>query len=134
MTAPVANRIWNRAALGSDPATSADLRSGDRALRALLLAHSLIMNGGVFHCVHEVLSEPELEAAIEGYALFGFDGVADELRDAAAIEDPWAESHEVASIEFDARYAAAIPTDAVVADRFEIRLATQPEDFAPVYP
>ena len=131
MTASVADRIWNRAVLESDPADSVDLMDGDRALRALLLAHGLIMNGGVFHCVHEVLSESELEAAIEGYAYFELHDASATLRDAAVIEEPWAEPQEQASLDADARYAAAIPTDAAVVERFEFRLAAHPEDFAP---
>jgi hypothetical protein len=53
-----ADRVWNRAALdagGSPP------REGDRALAALLLAHGMIMNGGVDHAV-EALSAEELAA------------------------------------------------------------------------
>ena len=130
----MANRIWNRAALGNDPGEGVDLPDGDRALRALLLAYGLIMNSGVFQCVHESLSESELEASIKGYAYFGFDDAVAILRDATVVEDPWVESNEVVSINLDARFAAAIPTDAVVADRFETRLATHPEDFAPVDP
>jgi hypothetical protein len=90
------------------------------------------MNGGIFHCVHDALSESELEAAIEGYAHFGLDVVSATLREAASIEDPWAEREEQGSLEFDARYASAIPTDAVVVERLESRLAAHPEDFAPI--
>ena len=129
MDLSVADRIWNRAALESDRVAR---MNGDRALRALLLAHGLIMNGGVFHCVHEVLSESGLEAAIEGYGYFGLDNAAATLREAASIEDPWSESQEKASLDSDARYAAAIPTDAAIVERFESRLLAHPEDFAPI--
>ena len=115
--------------MGDDPPDRVDLQDGDRALRALLLTHGLIMNSGVLQCVHESLSESELEAAIEGYAYFGFDDVVATLRDAAAIEDPWAETQELASLDFEARYTAAIPTDATIADGFETRLMAHPEDF-----
>ncbi len=81
-----------------------------------------------------VAAKSELEAAINGYVYFGFNDAVATLRDAAAVENPWADSEELVSIDLDARYAAAIPGDAVVADRFETRLATHPEDFAPVDP
>ncbi len=132
MTESVADLIWNRAAMAEHRTHGMSLRVGDRALRAVLLAHGSIMNGGVFHCVHEALSASELEAAITGYAYFGFDGVVTILREAVAVEFPWEESQEAASLDFEARYAAAIPTDEVIADRFEIRLTTDPQDFAPI--
>ena len=52
--------------------------------------------------------------------------------ESGSIEDPWAERQERASLEADARYAAAIPTDAAVVERLESRLAAHPEDFAPI--
>lgn len=132
VTESVADLIWNRAALADHRTHGMALQIGDRALRALLVAHGLIMNGGVFHCVHEALPASELEAAMTGYAYFGFDDVVTILREATAIESPWEESHDAAFLDFDARYATAIPTDAVIANRFEIRLTTYPQDFAPV--
>lgn len=132
MTESVADLVWNRAALADHRTQDLTLQVGDRALRALLLAHGLIMNGGVFHCAHEALSVSKLEAAMAGYAYFGFDDVVTILREATAIEFPWEESQEAASLDFDALYAAAIPTDVVIAERFEIRLTTHPYDFAPI--
>jgi hypothetical protein len=64
-----ANRVWNRAALeegGRAP------REGDRALAALLLAHGMVMNGGVQHAT-EALSADEMAAAAAGFRYFSSD-------------------------------------------------------------
>ena len=132
--ASLADRIWNRATLGTDRNESAGRHVGDLALRSLLYAHGLVMNGGVFQCAHGVLSESELEAAIEGYSYFGLEDAAATLREAASVDDPWAERQEQASLDADARYMSAIPSDAVISERFESRLAAHPEDFAPIDP
>jgi len=92
----------------------------------------MVMNGGVFHCVFEALSESELRAAADGYAYFGLDAAVATLLAAVATEDPWSESQNGVSLECDARYVAAIPTESTIVDRFECRLAKRPEDFAPV--
>ena len=52
MQLSLADQIWNRAALESGGPAA---REGDRALAALLLAHGMVMNGGVGHAL-EVLS------------------------------------------------------------------------------
>jgi hypothetical protein len=46
----LADHVWNRAALdGGGPKP----RDGDRALADLLLAHGLIMNGGLGHALED---------------------------------------------------------------------------------
>jgi len=114
--------IWNRAALesgGSSP------REGDRALAALLLAHGLVMNGGVAHAAG-VLSAEQLLAAISGYRFFGLGEVAETLRSArSGLSD---ESSEAA----DQRYWSVVPSDDSIASRFEAVFSSRPELFAPV--
>jgi hypothetical protein len=66
-----ADLVWNRACFGG----GSDLRAGDVALAALLRAHGMIMNGGVFH-VFETLDGPELADAEAGYRFFGLSGAA----------------------------------------------------------
>jgi hypothetical protein len=72
MSEPNADRVWNRAALeagGPSPA------KGDRALAALLLAHGLVMNGGVHHALR-CMQPAELMAAAEGFSFFSLADVA----------------------------------------------------------
>ena len=61
-----ADIIWNRACLQD----VAGLEVGDRALAAMILAHGLVMNGGVLHAV-EALDADQLAAAKEGFRYFG---------------------------------------------------------------
>jgi hypothetical protein len=70
-----ADLIWNRAC------TLLMLRSGDRALAALLSFHGLAMNGGVLHAL-DCLNPKELEAAVSGYRFFGLNDVGDLLIEA----------------------------------------------------
>ena len=78
-----ADLVWNRAALdsgGSNP------RDGDQALAALLLAHGLVMNGGVRHACSS-LGPEELHAAVSGYRFFGFEEIATLLKRGASSGD-----------------------------------------------
>ena len=61
--------IWNRAC-GQDRLRSLP---GDRAFADLLLAHGLVVNGGVLHAV-ECLTAAELSDAESGYQFYGLDG------------------------------------------------------------
>jgi hypothetical protein len=67
--------IWNRATLKSGGSVRC---AGDTALAALLLAHGLIMNGGVEHAL-ECMSQSELLAALAGYRYFGLERAAQAL-------------------------------------------------------
>jgi hypothetical protein len=67
-----ADQIWNRAALESGGRAPLE---GDRSLADLLLAHGLVMNGGVEHMIQAVTSA-ELSAAIKGFRYFGLDEIA----------------------------------------------------------
>src|SRR5688500_7625383 len=116
----LANRIWNRAAMESGGPAA---REGDRALAALLLAHGMVMNGGVGHAL-EVLSPDELAAAAGGYRFFGLEGVAALLEWAAgAAED------EVDRA--DSTYGEIVPNDQTLVERFEAFYRISPEAFAP---
>ena len=113
--------IWNRAALESGGNTA---RAGDRALADLLLAHGMVMNGGIGHAV-EALSSEEFSAALRGFRFFGFEEVALLLEDALNAPE---EDLELA----DSSYGRLIPNDQVLVDGFEARHRVSPEAFAPV--
>ncbi|MDQ6712049.1 MAG: hypothetical protein M3Z28_02525 [Candidatus Dormibacteraeota bacterium] len=117
-----ADRVWNRACqLLGLPGP----KSGDTELSAMLLAHSLAMNGGVLHSV-EVLSKEEFDSALHGYRYFGLDSAAD-LFEKARLVPP--EEAEEAEANLDAEYE---PTDAAVLERFEAHFRSHPEAYAPV--
>ena len=113
--------IWNRAALESGGEAA---RAGDRALADLLLAHGMVMNGGVGHAV-EVLSLEEFLAALSGFRFFGFDEVALLLEGALRASE---QDHELA----DQSYERLIPDDQVLVKRFESYYRHSPEAFAPI--
>ena len=120
-----ADRIWNRACLNQ----VAGLPMGDQALAAMILAHGLVMNGGVIHAI-ECLTADQLAAAKAGYRYFDLADV-DALLDVAASaidddEDP--DSWEKA---LDVRYGALIPDDPFLVARFEAALHRNPAAFAP---
>ncbi len=121
-----ADRIWNRAC-GDDPLRALP---GDRALRDMLRAHGLAMNGGVLHAV-ECLSACELADAEAGYRYYGFEEVASLMSHAVTIVDAGIdlESHEP---QLDRKYAALIPSDSSLVERFEERLKSHPSEFAPL--
>jgi len=123
--------VWNRAALeagGPSPGP------GDVALASLLSLHSVAMNGGVLHSVEHHSAE-ELTAGVAGYRYFGlpqagevFEWVADCLRN---LESAPHEADDL-EIEADNRYAAAVPDDSTLAERFEQAFRDHPDAFAPV--
>src|ERR1700752_256400 len=108
-----ADRIWNRAC-GEDPLRSLP---GDRALADLLRAHGLAMNGGGLHAV-ECLTVSELSDANDGYRFYGLDEVASLLSRARGLFEvgEGLESHE---LQLDRQYAALIPSDSTLVERFE---------------
>ncbi len=148
-----ADRIWNRACEGG----GRNPQSGDRALAALLRAHGLAMNGGVLHAV-ECLSSSELSDAESGYRFFGFDSVADLVSRARRLSEAdagsghrslglgWAgdlvsrirlffrgsDDLESQESRLDAEYAALIPDDSALVERFEEYWRLHPSDFAPL--
>lgn len=122
-----ADLIWNRAAM--EDGGSAPL-AGDLALASLLYAHGMAMNGGVLHAV-ECLEPRELAAAQSGYRFFDLAAVAELLSHARATLDADDDLESQESL-LDSAYARLIPDDSLVVDRFQQRLATHPDDFAPL--
>jgi hypothetical protein len=79
----------------------------DDAASAVWIAHGLVMNGGVLHCVGG-LSKRELRSAIAGYRFFGLPAAAEALEQAVNV--PPEDSGRMEPI-LDARYNRAIPGD-----------------------
>lgn len=127
MGVSVADQVWNRAALESGGKSPGP---GDRALAALLLAHGLVMNGGVHHAL-ECLDSSEVFAAADGFAYFGLDAVAAFFREAAS--DPvlaeWTEQTEPVANE---RYWGLVPDDSYLESRFQAVFRERPKEFSPV--
>ncbi len=121
-----ADMIWNRACVGD----RLRVLPGDRALVDMLRAHGLVRNGGVLHAV-ECFTEAELADAESGYRFFGLNDVAGLLSHAKVLfragDD--LETHE---FQLDQQYGGLIPSDCSLAHRFETRLRSHPEDFAPI--
>ena len=118
--------IWNRACEGGAESP----RTGDRALSNLLLAHGLVMNGGLLHAA-ECLTPSELAGALDGYRFFGLDSTAKLLIHSREVveADEDLESQEAA---LDRAYVQLVPDDTFLFARFEQHLASHPEDFAPL--
>ena len=126
MNVTEADRVWNRAALEGGGMTA---REGDRALAALLVAHGLVMNGGVEQAM-EALSADELEAAAAGFRFFSFGEVASLLEESSINGVLDEEKVE----EADDRYAEVIPDDSTLVDRFSDVFRVSPDLFAPFEP
>ena len=108
-------------------------RPGDEALASLLRVHSLAMSGGLLDAV-ERLSPDALDAAQSGYRVFDLPEAATliaHVRSELGRDDLSDAEHDALEGEADQRYADAVATDEVIADRFERRLASAPDDFAP---
>ena len=113
--------IWNRAATDYGGPTPA---AGDRALAAVLLAHGIVMNGGVAHA-REVLSQEQLTAAVSGFHYFGIPAAAEALSQSLADTDE-------ASDAADQAYWHAVPGDDMLGRAFRNKLLSAPEAFAPI--
>jgi hypothetical protein len=120
MELTTADRVWNRAAMASGGPNPGE---GDRALAALLLAHGMVMNGGVEHAI-EALSPSELSAAAAGYRFFSFNEVARLLEEIAG--------NEFIDSAVDQRYAELVPTDMVIVGRFRDLFSSSPSVFSPL--
>lgn len=100
----------------------------------MVLAHSLVMNGGVLHAV-ESLTADELAAAIDGYEYFGLRRPAAVLREISARAGN--RSFDLGAVEkleseADERYAAVVSGDAALVTAFEARYVDEPSAFDPV--
>jgi len=118
MDLPVEARVWNRAAVESGGASP---REGDRALAALLLAHGLVMNGGVHHAL-EGLSSDELRAAVAGFDYFSLASVGRLLEVAQTLDED----------EANRQYWEVIPDDDAIDRRFRVVFQSSPHVFAPL--
>jgi len=118
--------VWNRAVTAEG---GRNAREGDSALAALMLAHGMVMNGGVEHAI-VTLSPAEMAAAIAGFRFFGLTEIARLLEDVVqrGIED------EDQSEAADRRYGEILPDEDTIQDRFHARFASSPEKFAPLDP
>lgn len=116
--------IWNRAAIERGGQTPGN---GDKALAALLLAHGLVMNGGVLDAV-EALGD-ELAAACNGYRFYGFENAASLLEGARVFSD---EDQEEREENLNLTYSKAIPDDGVILNRFRAHFATHPELYSSI--
>jgi hypothetical protein len=131
--ATTAERVWNRACGEAGEPKTLTTR-GDRALADMVLAHSLIMNGGVLHAI-ECLTTEERIAAASGYRYFGLNSAADVLDDIANQQsggDVDDGEIDLLEIEADGRYAAVVPDDGVLVTAFEVRFMRERGAFAEV--
>ncbi len=124
----VADRIWNRAALdhgGPNPGP------GDHALAGLLLAHGLIMNGGVLHAL-EALSPREVAQACSGYRFYDLTAVASLVEGAQVELAALADSDIPDELEnrLDEGYSRLVPSDAVLVEAFERHYESSPADYS----
>lgn len=126
--------IWDRA-LGFGDGGAVGTGPGDTALAAVLLAHGMVMNGGVLHAV-EGLEPDELDAAIGGYRRLGAEATAqllEEVRaqidDGALNDDARAEAHEGES---NRSYEEAIADDAALQQLVQSDVDRNPGDYDPV--
>jgi hypothetical protein len=118
-----ADQIWNRAALDSGGLVPLE---GDRALADLLLAHGLIMNGGVEHGL-QALTPNEFAAAIKGFRYFA-------LNDVASLLEKSVDATENQLEQADDQYGKLLPDDETIAQRFEEFFHRNPKAFAPIVP
>jgi hypothetical protein len=126
----VSDAIWNRAAMDAGGPSP---RSGDAALASLLRVHNLAMSGGLLDALDR-LSPGDLDAAQNGYRFFDLPEAADvigRVRSELGRNDLSDGELEALEGEADQRYAEVVATDQVIVDRFEARLTSDPEAFAP---
>jgi hypothetical protein len=119
--------VWNRAALekgGTSP------KEGDRALAAMILAHSRAMNGGLLHAAVSLKAEP-FRAATEGYRFFGLEAAARLLEEAREFRPEGPDAEEEWELEVDRRYGEIVENDSALFARFEEHFARHPELYAP---
>jgi hypothetical protein len=95
----------------------------------MILAHGLVMNGGVEHAIESLTSE-QLAAAKEAYRYFGLADV-DAFFDVASSGLPDGEEPDAWDGALNARYNALIPDDSLLVERFEAVLCRNPSAFAP---
>jgi hypothetical protein len=133
-------QIWNRA-LGASVG-GAELRAGDRALAAALLAHGIVMNGGVLHALQGMGPSERREAAA-GYRFLALPTLAElfemEVPDGGLDDDEEDDADVDGESELDRleaelnqKYWATAPEDDALWRAFEKKLMQEPGLFAPV--
>lgn len=118
--------VWNRALRDQ----TVFLRSGDRALEAMVGFHSVAMNGGVLHSI-EHFGVEELPDIAAAYCLFGLDKVADLLIEAEQFSKTGEDIGSL-EVELDKRYGKAVYNDEALFQRFETYFRQNPSEFAPL--
>jgi hypothetical protein len=88
------------------------------------------MNGGVLHAV-ECLSASELADAESGYRYYGLGEVASWMSRARTVFEAGVDL-ETYEHQLDRKYAALIPSDSSLVERFEERLKSHPSEYAPL--
>lgn len=126
--------IWDRA-LGFGDGGAVGTGPGDIALESVLLAHGMVMNGGVLHSV-EALKPAQFESAVAGFRRLGaetlarlFESVRAQLDD-GALED--LERAEALEVESDRVYADVIPGDAALEQLVRNDVDRNPGDYDPI--
>ena len=122
----VADRIWNRACQGG----VANPRAGDSALSALLLFHSVAMNGGVLHAI-ESLSPDKLAAAQLGYNYFGVAGITALI---CSAQEVIYQEQDLDDLEqkLDQDYWALVPDDGALVKSFEVHFNANAVEYSPL--
>lgn len=90
------------------------------------------MNGGVLHAV-ECMTVDEQFDTERGYRYFGFDDVASLMSRARKIFEA-GDDLEYHEQQLDHEYAQLVPSDSSLAERFESRLKSRPQDFEMLRP
>jgi hypothetical protein len=85
----------------------------DAAAAAVWIAHGLVMNGGVLHCI-EALSRRELRSAIAGYRLFGLADAAEALE--RGMTAPPEDAGRMEAV-LDHAYNQAVPDDGFLSEQ-----------------
>ena len=133
----IRERIWNRACEGAE--ADAELRAGDRALAAALLAHNIVMNGGVLHALQS-MSPSERREAAAGFRFFALPTLAelfemqvpdDGLDDDDGDDDGAEPELDPLETELNQKYWATAADDQALWTAFEKKLAREPALFAP---
>jgi hypothetical protein len=131
------DKIWKRACQPTQEA--AELRAGDRALAAALLAHGIVMNGGVLHAL-QGMSPSERREAAAGYRFLALPTLAElfegEVPDGDLDDDDEDLERESGlerlEAELNQKYWATAPDDEALWCAFEKKLRQEPGLFTPV--
>lgn len=115
--AAATDAIWNRACANLGTGL------GDRHLRALLLVHGMVMNGGPHHAA-DVCSAEQIAAAVEAADYFHLTSLAPLIGDLPAAKDD-----DAADERLSEAYNYLVPGDSTFFEAFANRYAASPEDF-----